>query len=362
MPEGRPQDMKTLTPRIRKKTPFARLLSLLGLLALLGVGFVAWEGWRFLETPGQTPGKSVVINIEPGAGLRGVANLLEAEGIITNSQNFVILARVQQKEQHIQAGRFLMNTGWKPQEVLTHLVSGLTMLYRVTIPEGRAWWEVGKILEQAGMCRAEDFATVIHDPAFLTHWGIPFDSAEGFLYPDTYFLQHPTEIDEKAARATANRLLDAFWSKADALWPNGRPGNQTLKETIILASIIEKETGLPEERARVAGVYANRLKKNMLLQADPTVIYGMGPNFRGPLLTRHLEDTSNPYNTYRKAGLPPGPICSPGQAAIRAALAPEEHNYLYFVASGTGRSHVFSTNLQQHNQAVQAYRRAIRGQ
>ena len=360
--ENEGKEAKTPKPRIRKKSPFARLLSLLVLLALLGAGFAAREGWRFLETPGQAPGKNVVINIEPGTGLRGVANLLEAEGIITNSQNFMILARIQQKEQHLQAGRFLMNTGWKPQEVLDQLVNGMSMLYRVTIPEGRTWWEVGKILEQAEMCRAEDFATVIHDPAFLTHWGIPFDSAEGFLYPDTYFLPHPREMDEKAARVTANRLLDTFWRKADVLWPNGRPDRKSLRETIILASIVEKETGLPEERARVAGVYANRLTKNMLLQADPTVIYGMGPDFSGNLLTKHLEDARNPYNTYRKAGLPPGPICSPGQASIRAALEPEEHNYLYFVASGTDRSHVFSTNLQQHNRAVQAYRRAIRGQ
>ena len=118
---------------------------------------------------------------------------------------------------------------------------------------------------------------------------------------------------------------------------------------------------MPAERSRVAGVYANRLKKNMLLQADPTVIYGLGPDFRGPLLTKHLQDGGNAYNTYRLAGLPPGPICSPGLAALRAALSPEVHNYLYFVANGKDGGHVFSTTLSQHNRAVREYRNAIRG-
>ena len=123
---------------------------------------------------------------------------------------------------------------------------------------------------------------------------------------------------------------------------------------------MEKETGLPEERPRVAGVYDNRLRKGMALQADPTVIYGLGPDFAGPLLRRHLEDSGNPYNTYRIPGLPPGPMCSPGLSAVEAALRPESHDYLYFVATGRDRGHIFSATLAQHNRAVRAYRQALR--
>ena len=235
------------------------------------------------------------------------------------------------------------------------------MLYRVTVPEGLPWWEVGRVLEQAGLCTAADFDAVIHDSEFLRHWGIPFESAEGFLYPDTYFMPQPRAMDPAAARAAAGRMVDTFWRKADALWPEGRPDPATLRRVVTLASIVEKETAVPAERSRVAGVYANRLKKNMLLQADPTVIYGLGPDFRGPLLTKHLQDGGNAYNTYRLAGLPPGPICSPGLAALRAALSPEVHNYLYFVANGKDGGHVFSTTLSQHNRAVRDYRNAIRG-
>ena len=209
--------------------------------------------------------------------------------------------------------------------------------------------------------READFDAVIHDSEFLRHWGIPFESAEGFLYPDTYFMPQPRAMDPAAARAAAGRMVDTFWRKADALWPEGRPDPATLRRVVTLASIVEKETAVPAERSRVAGVYANRLKKNMLLQADPTVIYGLGPDFRGPLLTKHLQDGGNAYNTYRLAGLPPGPICSPGLAALRAALSPEVHNYLYFVANGKDGGHVFSTTLSQHNRAVRDYRNAIRG-
>lgn len=348
-------------PPPKRRQPLLRLFGLLAAFCLVAGGVIVWDGWRFLHTPPAAPGKDVVVNIEPGSTLADVAALLEERGAVSDAFRFQVLARVRDQAGRLQAGRFLVNTGWLPQKTLDWLVSGRAMLYRVTVPEGLPWWEVGRLLEQAGLCRAADFDTVIHDTEFLRHWGIPFDSAEGFLYPDTYFMPQPREMDLAAARAAAGRMVDTFWRKADALWPGGRPDPATLRRVLTLASIVEKETAVPAERARVAGVYANRLKKNMLLQADPTVIYGLGRDFRGPLLTRHLEDAGNAYNTYRLAGLPPGPICSPGQAALRAALAPEAHNYLYFVANGKDGGHVFSSTLSQHNRAVRDYRNAVRG-
>ena len=177
--------------------------------------------------------------------------------------------------------------------------------------------------------------------------------------PDTYLLKKNEVIDLAQARAVAGRMVDNFWRKTANVWPDGKkPGPAQaaqLKTWIILASIVEKETGIDAERARVAGVYQNRINKGMLLQADPTVIYGLGPAFDGNLRRRDLDDANNLYNTYQRPGLTPGPICSFGAAALAAAVRPEEHNYLYFVAKFDGGEHVFSTNLTDHNKAVRQY-------
>lgn len=358
-------DTETGVPLVKQKPPQApnHLLALIVFVLLLcaGAGFFAWhEVQSFLRSTPETPGQSVVIDIEPGMTLAQVAALLEKERVVTDSQRFQLLARWEDKGRSLQAGRFLLNTGWTPAKVLDMLASGRSMLYRLTLREGLPWWSVAEILEKEGFCKAEDFAKVIRDPAFLQHWSIPFDSAEGFLFPETYLLPHPRQMDMEAARSVANRLVESFWKEADKLWPAGRPAPSDLKRLVTLASIVEKETSVPEERARVAGVYSNRLRIRMLLQADPTVIYGLGPEFKGRLLYKHLEDEKNPYNTYRLPGLPLGPICSFGSAALKAAIEPEQHKFLYFVATGKGREHKFSKTLSEHNRAVQEYRAAMR--
>ncbi len=354
-------------PAEEPKAPRKKRRILLWMLTLLLVlcasaGLYVWHDARtFRDTPPETPGKSLIVDIEPGMTLSQVAAMLEKEGVITDALRFQLLTRYKEKSRNLQAGRFLVSTGWLPEKVLDMLVSGKAMLYRLTIREGLTWWQVAELVEEGGFCRAVDFTSVIHDPAFLRHWGIPFDSAEGFLFPETYLLPRPREMNKDAARSVANRLVEMFWQKADRLWPNGkRPPADELKRLVILASIVEKETSVPEERARVAGVYANRLEKNMLLQADPTVIYGLGQSFEGPLLRSHLENKNNRYNTYQNPGLPPGPICSFGASALKAAISPEKHNYLYFVATGTDKGHTFSRSLSEHNRAVREYRAALR--
>lgn len=348
------------TPR-RKRRYFLWVTTVL-LLVCVAAGLYVWhEARSFLDTPPEIPGKSLIVDIEPGMTLAQVAATLEKKGVVTDALRFQLLTRYMKKSRNLQAGRFLVSTGWLPEKVLDMLVSGKAMLYRLTIREGLTWWEVAKIVEEGGFCRAVDFTSVIHDPAFLRHWGIPFDSAEGFLFPETYLLPRPRELNKDAARSVANRLVGMFWQRADKLWPNGkRPSVEELKRFVILASIVEKETSVPEERARVAGVYANRLEKSMLLQADPTVIYGLGQNFEGPLLRSHLENKNNRYNTYQNPGLPPGPICSFGSSALKAAINPEKHEYLYFVATGRDRGHTFSRTLSEHNRAVREYRTALR--
>ncbi len=340
-----------------------RIVAVLVLLAAAAAGWAGYEAWTFLKTPPATPAQEAFFDVEPGANVRRVADKLEERGLITDARKFLLLARYKKWDSRLQAGRFALNTGWLPEQVLDTLVNGQPVLFRVTVPEGLTWWQTAKVLEDAGLVRFEDFRAVITDPAFLRHYGIPFDSAEGFLMPDTYLLKKADVPDKAQARAVAGRMVDNFWRKGDALWPDGkRPSRDELRRLVILASVVEKETAFADERPRVAGVYANRLRINMALQADPTVIYGLGPNFDGNLRRRHLDDANNIYNTYQRPGLPPGPICSFGASALAAAITPEEHKYLYFVAITDGGRHAFSTNLDDHNRAVRQYLKNRRAQ
>lgn len=361
-----------------------RLFILLLLAALAGGAWLWREARLFLDTPAGQAGTQEIFDVPPGARLGKIAEELAARGIVTSARNFVLLARWKKQDNRLQAGRFALEGGWRPEQVLDALVNGKPVLQRVTVPEGLAWWQTGRLLESAGLLRFEDFREAVTDPAFLRHYGIPFATAEGFLMPDTYLLKPPdapaggpaspaaadaAKAAEKAqARAVAGRMIDNFWRKTAALWPDAggrqgvaaRPPAAELKKWVTLASIVEKETGIPAERARVAGVYENRLGRGMLLQADPTVIYGLGPEFDGNLRRVHLDDAANPYNTYQRPGLPPGPICSFGAAALDAAIRPEQHDFLYFVARTDGGEHQFSATLQEHNRAVRDYLRQRR--
>ncbi len=341
------------------------------LVGVLGAGgWAAWQARTFLATPAQPgEGRDVYVDVAPGATLPRIAAQLEQKGVITDALKFRLLARWKKHDTGLQAGRFLLRTDWVPEKVLETLVFGRPVLTRVTIPEGLTWWQTARILADRGFAPYDDLVKVMHDPAFLRHYGIPFDTAEGFLMPDTYLLKTPgedTAADPKQAWKVCGRLVDNFWERSARAWAGGKkPARDELKRLVILASIVERETAVPEERPRVAGVYVNRMKVNMLLQADPTVIYGLGEKFGGNLTRAMLNDEKNAYNTYRRPGLPPGPICSFSVSALKAAVEPEEHKFYYFVAITDGGSHCFSRNLSEHNQAVRRYlqnRRAKRAQ
>jgi len=353
---------------LNKKNRFGFFSKLIFLVLFAGsctFAYMSYDAWNFLYTPTDPNAAAFPVEIKQGSSLQTISKLLEDKGIINNAYKFQTYTHIMQKAGKLQAGTFLLSPAWSPQEILDELINGNIILHKLTIREGLSWWTVAELLEKNGFCKAEDFKNVIYDKEFLTKFGIPFNNAEGFLYPDTYLLQKASKMDEDAAREIASRLVETFWEKTAPLWnsPNfdgKRPTDKTLQNLIIMASIIERETRTEPERPKVAGVYYNRLKINMILQADPTVIYGLGENFTGPLLTKHTQDKTNSYNTYQRAGLPPGPICSPSLSAIKAALEPMEHDYLYFVALGRGAVHVFSTNLNDHNRAVQQYRKNIR--
>lgn len=313
--------------------------------------YKAWQEEQFLTVPPETPGRDVIFRVEPGQIFTTIAKNLKDAGLISDSRRFYALAIKEGKGSSIRAGEFKLNTGWLPGQVLHELTTSAGIMKRASVREGLTWWQTADIIQEAGLGTRESFTAAVTDPALLERHGIKADNAEGYLFPETYLLT-PPRGDQAAYMAEV--MIKEFFRNAEKVWPEGLPEWDALHKTVILASIVEKETGDATERARIAGVFANRMKKRMLLQTDPTIIYGLGPAFDGNLTKKHLQDRSNPYNTYTKRGLPPGPICSPGLEALKAAVSPEQHDYLYFVAKGDG-SHYFSKTLEEHNRAVRKY-------
>lgn len=342
-----------------------KILLFLLLILCFGAGSFAYYAYTFIHSPADKNAQPTAFDVPEGSSLQQICRLLADKNIITDPLKFKIYAKFKNTAAHIQAGTFLLSPAWTPERVLSELTTGTGLLYKMTVREGLPWWEVAQLFEKDGYCKAVDFKNVIYDREFLLKKGIPFENAEGYLYPETYLLHKPKEMSKETAYKVVNRLIDTFFEKTKTLRKNEEYNKifhdpKKLNELLTLASIVEKETRLEEERPVVAGVYVNRLKKDMILQADPTVIYGLGQNFQGQLLRKHLDDANNPYNTYQHEGLPPSPICSPSLSAIKASLAPAEHDYIFFVAKGIGASHVFSTNLQDHNKAVQEYRNNLK--
>jgi len=348
----------------KKKSPMIKRILFVLLPFILLALYVGNDVNSFLgAVPSNTPQEKIFL-ITPGSSFQFVADNLYEENLITDVRSFIIYAKYRGITDKVRSGRFALSTGWTPVEVIDHLMTAKPKLETITIPEGLPWWEIAKRFDKAGLIRFEDFKKTIHNRSFLRYWGIPFTNAEGFLFPDTYKFLKPLELNERNAQNIIGRLIDNFWRRTAHIWPGGkRPTKrqeELLRHIVILASIVEKETADPLEHNRIAGVYANRLKRKMRMQADPTTIYGLGVEFDGNLTKKHLQDRKNPYNTYRLHGLPPAPICSPGLASIEASRKPEAHEYLYFVAQPTG-AHYFSKNLNDHNRAVNLYQKRRRG-
>ncbi|MFW5931680.1 MAG: endolytic transglycosylase MltG [Desulfohalobiaceae bacterium] len=308
--------------------------------------------YQYLYSPVQKPGQEKTVLISPGDSIQAISRNLQQKGIIPDAQQFRLLARLSGKSQNIQAGEFAVHTSWSRMRILEHLCSGQVVLHRLNLPEGLTWWQVADLVQDQGLADSQSFARAVQDQDLINSFDIPADSLEGYLFPETYRLPRPV-LDQ--ARPIAAQMVGQFFQVAkDKLWPQGLPDAEQVHRIVTLASLVEKETGTPEERRRIAGVFQNRLDQGMLLQCDPTVIYGLGPDSDTRLRKKQLQDKDNPYNTYQHPGLPPGPICSPGLESLKAAIDPEEHSYLYFVSKGDG-SHKFSRSLREHNQAVRKY-------
>lgn len=322
-------------------------------------GLVFWETHTFLRNPVSDLEESVskVIVIPPGAGFGQVVRILSENNLINQPLYFHILAYYQDAFSQIQAGEFEIRSHWTPNQLLDFLVEGRPRSHRVTIPEGLVFEEIAARLVKAGFGEMETYLALKTSPPLREQVeiapsvGIPVvPSLEGFLYPETYFFSKNTS--ERNILTTMIEEFNRNYSGAH----RQRAIELGLSdyEVITLASIIEKETALEQERYLVSAVFHNRLQRKMRLESDPTVIYGL-EDFDGNLTRRHLK-TPTPYNTYAKLGLPPGPICSPGKAAIHSTLYPAEVDYLYFVARGDGSSQ-FSSNLKNHNKAVNLYQK-----
>ncbi len=261
---------------------------------------------------------------------------------------FLILAVLRGQDKSIKAGEYDISPCFSPEKILKIFVSGQIKLYRLTIPEGLNIREIAQLVETAGFGSKKNFMALASDPEFISSFGIKADSLEGYLFPETYFFPRGT-----GHKKIIKTMVQGFNSVFIPRWhETARKMGFSLHEIVILASIIEKETGVPEERPLIASVFHNRLKKGMRLESDPTVIYGI-PDFNGNITRKDLR-TPHSYNTYILTGLPGGPIACPGKMSLEAAVFPARTNYLFFV-SKQDTTHYFSKNYQEHKRAVMKY-------
>jgi UPF0755 protein len=295
-----------------------------------------------------------VFEVERGMGLGKVARALERAELIRDARAFSLLARVQGSDRAIHAGEYELTPSLSPSEILAHLRSGQVRTYAVSLPEGIRATEIAERLARSGLTDAGAFLeATTSDPEFAHSLGIEAGSLEGYLYPETYRV--PRDLPPKAL---AQVLVDQFDEVWKGIEPRAKDIGLSKHQIVTLASIVEKETAKPEERPLIAAVFLNRLERGMRLETDPTVIYGI-QNFDGNLRRVHLNDSKNPYNTYRIAGLPPGPIASPGADALEAVVNPADSDYLFFVSRNDG-SHHFSRTYREHVNAVNKYQRQRR--
>lgn len=308
----------------------------------------------FVGRPLDFPADVREFEIEPGASLRAVARGLHQAGVLPDAWRFELLARALGREGELKAGNYEIDSRWSALELLDALSGdGHVRLDRVALLEGWTFRQLRAALESHPALRHDTAG--LDDAEVLRRLGIERLSAEGLFFPDTYHFAKGSS-DLAVLRRASERmqaLLDEQWARRHPDLPITDP-----YEALIVASIVEKETGREDDRPLVAAVVHNRLRKGMRLQVDPTVIYGMGERFDGNLRRRDLEDDT-PYNTYVRPGLPPTPIAMPGLASLAAAVRPADSSALYFVAKGDGRSH-FSESLREHNRAVDRYQRRPR--
>ncbi|MDO9394609.1 MAG: endolytic transglycosylase MltG [Methylotenera sp.] len=318
------------------------------LLTLIAICILGALLAYYAASPLRLQPNSQEIVIQPNSGLKSIANQLVEQGVLTEPWRFIIIAKLLNKEKNLQAGNYTLNRNVTPYQLLLSLNHGKATQGSATFIEGRTFQQMRDRIKKNDAIKQT--ITVLSEPEILKLMGSEYSIAEGLFFPDTYYFDRNT-----TDTVILKRSYDAMQSKLKVAWERREAGlpYKNSYEALIMASIVEKETGKASERPMIAGVFINRLRIGMRLQTDPTVIYGMGAQYNGNIRKKDLL-TDTPYNTYTRNGLPPSPIAMPGMAAIEAALHPEKTKALYFVGKGDG-SHAFSNNLEDHNLAVVKY-------
>ena len=331
--------------KVKKPLVISSAVFFLALLVLFGfyLDLVSYGNRPAADGQPQT-----IFRVERGQNFQTIAANLHRQGLIPHPDKFRILARLKGADKSIHTGEYLLSAELSPNQILEMMVTGQVRLHKFTVPEGYRIKQIAEIVGAAGLATRAEFLQAAGDGSAAKRMGIEAASFEGYLFPDTYYFPK---------NATAAEIVAAMVDRLRSLFPDRWKDRAaelgfTVHQILTLASIIEKETGTASERPIISSVFHNRLKKGMRLETDPTVIYGI-KDFDGNLTRRHLT-TRTPYNTYKIKGLPPGPIASPGLAAIEAALYPADTPYLFFV-SRKDNTHQFSSTLAEHNRAIRKY-------
>jgi conserved hypothetical protein TIGR00247 len=337
-------------PRLfaRRRSPLFSLWPWILLGVLIGVGADAWVQ---LHRPLWLP-LPFTIEVSKGEQLDSVLQRLEQRGVMLTSRQgpyLSVLARIDGQARRIKAGEYVLEPGTTALQMLQEMVSGKILLHRLRLIEGWTFHQAWQAISEDHFIR-HTLPADAKSAAIMKAIGYPGVAAEGRFFPDTYrFPKGETDVDFlRRAYAEMYKRLHAVWADRAKDLPFKRP-----YDALIMASLIERETAQPSERARISGVFARRLKIGMRLQTDPSVMYGLGPDFDGPLTIQNLRHDT-PYNTYTRNGLPPTPICLPGEASLKAAVHPRPGKALYFVSKGNG-THKFSDTLEEQNAAVRKY-------
>ena len=352
-PETIPEFEPPIKPKSSRKWTLLTFLSasqLVLVILLVIIAATIWQGPDAILSMRAAPwGDPIEVNIPRGTGLKEAGRLLKEAGVIGSSYAFMIAAFLTSKDGNIKAGEYAISPAVSLKEVLLILRRGRVIAYNIPIPEGFTLKQIIDRLAANGLVNRSAAWAVARDPAYLASHEIPGDNLEGYLFPNTYKFSRGL-----SAETIFDTMIEQFWKVWQPLKPLAQKKGLSKQEAVTLASIIEREAVRDSERPLVSSVYHNRLKRDMRLQADPTVIYGI-KNFRGKLTRAHLK-RDTPYNTYTRKGLPPGPICSPGAKSLKAAVAPKNTKNLYFVAKGNGY-HAFARTLREHNRNVWRYQR-----
>lgn len=316
------------------------IIPLIFILVLAGQVYYSLYLWQY-------QGENTNFHIKPGERFASINQRLYEQNLISSRKVFYQYAKFQDFLTKFRSGTYVIKSQSSMKDVFNTLLYGQSLGTIVTIPEGKNIYEIAKIFEASGIASYRQFIYWAKKRSFMNSLDIPADSVEGYLYPETYKFSPNTP-----AQIVISTMVNEFKTQTENL--NFDSSNKLTKHQIItLASIVEKETGAKSERAAIAGIFHNRLKKKMRLQSDPTTIYGIFENFDGNLTKKHLQEKT-PYNTYKISGLPQGPIANPGIEAIRATLNPESHDYLYFVSHNDG-THEFTKTYKEHIKAVERY-------